>query len=37
MTATAVDAWKEVCKIGIIPEGGSEIQWGGFTDRKSVV
>ena len=29
---TYPDAWKELCLIGLIPEGGSEIQWAGFTE-----
>lgn len=30
--ATASDAWKEVCLIGVIPSGGSEVQWAGMTE-----
>lgn len=32
MTATIVDAWKEVCKIGILPQDGSLIEFAGFTE-----
>lgn len=27
-----VDAWKEICLIGVIPDGGSEVQFAGMTE-----
>ena len=32
MTTTSVDAWQEVCLVGVIPTGGSEVQWAGMTE-----
>lgn len=32
MTATTPDSFREVCLIGVLPSGGSEVQFAGFTE-----